>query len=128
MVPMKKKILMVDDESQVRYTVKHGLETLDKSFEITAVENGQACFKELEKEKPDLILLDVMMPEMSGWMVYDTIRDNKEWERIPIIFLTARTDDIARRAGEFIAEDFLEKPVDLVELKKRINDVLTKEE
>ena len=120
----KKKILMVDDESSVRYTVKNGLELLDDSIEVKTVDNGQDCFKELEKELPDLILLDVMMPEMTGWAVFDKIRDNEKWTHIPIIFLTARTDKLAKHAGSFMAEDYIEKPVDIRELKKRVDQLI----
>ena len=121
---VKKKILMVDDEPGVSYTVKNGLELLDDSFEVHAVDSGTKCFQELEKETPDLILLDINMPEMSGWMVFDKIRDQKEWASIPIIFLSARTDQIAKKAGGFMAEDYIEKPVDIKELKKRIDELI----
>ena len=121
---VKKKILMVDDEPGVIYTVKNGLELLDASFEVQAVDSGTKCFQELEKEIPDLILLDINMPEMSGWLVFDKIRDEKQWAKIPIIFLTARTDQIAKKAGGFMAEDYIEKPVDIKELKKRIDELI----
>jgi two-component system response regulator VicR len=83
------KILAVDDEPGVLYTLKNGLETLDESIKVTTVQSGMQCLKILEKETFDLILLDVMMPEMSGWITYDKIRDHQEWNSIPIIFLTA---------------------------------------
>jgi CheY-like chemotaxis protein len=121
---MGKKIWIVDDESRILYTVKHGLEALDNDMKVKTIENGQICLKELEQETPDLILLDLNMPEMSGWMVYDSIRDNENWNDIPIIFLTARTDDVARNAGKFMADSFLEKPVDIVELKEKIDGLL----
>ena len=123
----KKKILMVDDESRVRYTVKNGLELIDDSFEVKTVESGVACFDELKHFKPDLILLDINMPEMSGWLIYDKIRDNEQWTTIPIIFLTARTDQIAKNAGGFMAEDFIEKPIDIKELKKRVDRLINQE-
>ena len=62
---------MVDDEPRVRYTVKNGLELIDESFEVKAVESGKACLNVLKEYTPDLILLDINMPEMSGWLVYD---------------------------------------------------------
>jgi len=122
----KKKILMVDDEPRVRYSIKSGLELLDDEIEVKTVDGWTACFNELIKEKPNLILLDIMMPEMSGWSVYDKIRDNEEWQHIPIIFLTARTDKIAIDAGKFMGNDFFEKPVDIKELKNRIDRIIEK--
>jgi len=120
----KKRILMVDDEPRVCYTVKNGLELIDDSIEVKTVESGEACFEELKQYQPDLILLDINMPEMSGWLVYDKIRDHEQWTKIPIIFLTARTDQVAKNAGGFMAEDYFEKPVDIRELKKRINELV----
>jgi len=123
----KKKILMVDDEPRVLYTVKNGLELIDETFEVKTVHSGMECFEELKQYKPDLILLDINMPEMSGWLVYDKIRDNEQWTKIPIIFLTARTDQIAKNFGGFMAEDFIEKPVDIKELKKRVEQLINQE-
>jgi DNA-binding response OmpR family regulator len=67
-----------------------------------------------------------MMPEMSGWEVYDKIRDNPAWQDIPIVFLTARTDRIAENAGEFLGDDYIEKPVDIKELRDRIEALFEK--
>jgi CheY-like chemotaxis protein len=114
------KILAVDDEPGVLYTIKQGLETLNETMTVTTAQGGKKCLELLEKESFDLILLDVMMPEMSGWITYDKIRDHEKWNSIPIIFLTARTDQLAQGAGHFMAEDYIQKPVDVVELQQRI--------
>ena len=52
------------------------------------------------------------MPDMSGWQVYDKIKNNPKWNNIPIVFLTARTDDLARNAGNFLGNEYIEKPID----------------
>jgi DNA-binding response OmpR family regulator len=67
-----------------------------------------------------------MLPDMSGWQVLEKIKENKEWSDIPIIFLTARTDIVAKRAGGFLAEDYIEKPFEVIELKDRIDEILNK--
>lgn len=121
-----KKIMIVDDEPGVLYTVKTGLEALDDSYEVITVESGKECLDHLEEANPDLIILDLMMPGMSGWNTYDKIRDQEKWQKTPIIFLTARTDDIAKRAGNFLAEDYLEKPVDVMVIKERIEKLMNK--
>ena len=123
-----KKILLVDDEQDQIFGIKTALEeTYKGEFEIIPAETGQKCISLLnEGAAPDLILLDIMMPEMSGWEVYDKIRDNPQWRHIPIVFLTARTDRIAENAGEFLGDDYIEKPVEIDQLKKRINSVLEK--
>jgi len=120
------KILAVDDEPGVLYTIKQGLETLDEDIIVTTVQGGKECLEHLEHESFDLILLDVMMPEMSGWITYDKIRDHEKYNSIPIIFLTARTDQIAQGAGHFMAEDYIQKPVDILELQQRIKKVCKK--
>ena len=123
-----KKIMIVDDEPGVLYTVKTGLEAIDDDIEVVTMSSGQECLDSLDEANPDLIILDLMMPGMSGWVTYDKIRDRKKWEKTPIIFLTARTDDIAKRAGNFLAEDYLEKPVDIELIKQRIENLLEKKE
>ena len=123
-----KKIMIVDDEPGVLYTVKTGLEAIADDIEVFTMDSGEECLKHLDEVNPDLIILDLMMPTMSGWATYDQIRDKKNWEKTPIIFLTARTDDIAKEAGNFLAEDFLEKPIDVNIIKERIEKILDKKE
>jgi len=124
---MVKNILIVDDETGVSYTVKYGLEALDKDYKVTAVENGEKCLFQLQNNQiPDLILLDIMMPGMSGWEVHKRIKENLQWKNIPIVFLTARTDRIAKNAGSFFGDDYIEKPFKIPELKQRIDKILKK--
>ena len=124
---MTKNILSVDDEIGVSYTVKHGLENLDNEYNITCVDSGKKCFEYLEQNKnPDLILLDIMMPDMSGWEIHKKLKNNPLWKDIPIVFLTARTDQMARNAGNFLGEDYIEKPFKIPELKERIEKILKK--
>ena len=117
--------MIVDDDPGVRYTVKTGIEMLDENYHIKSVDGGFKCLEILKTgEIPDLILLDVMMPEMSGWKTFDIIKKNELWKNIPIIFLTARTDKIAKNAGGFLAEDYIEKPFTIKDVKERINRIL----
>jgi len=120
--------MLVDDEKDQVFGIKTALEeTYGEKYKVITAESGKKCFEILEgQEKPDLILLDIMMPEMSGWEVFDKLRDNPQWQNIPIVFLTARTDRIAENAGEFLGDDYIEKPVDITELDNRIVKVLTK--
>ena len=120
-----KKIMVVDDEPDQVYAIKKSLEKAGGTYEIIPANSGAQCLEFLEKNQiPDLILLDIMMPEMSGWIVFDKLRDNAMWEKIPIIFLTARTDKITENAGRFLGDDFIEKPFDTKELNSRIDKVL----
>jgi DNA-binding response OmpR family regulator len=121
-----KKIMIVDDEKDQIFSVKTGFETAypDK-YEIIGAESGKKCFELLEKNIiPDLILLDIMMPKMDGWEVFDKLHANQKYNKIPVIFLTARSDTFATDAGKMIADDYIEKPIEIEELKDRIENVL----
>lgn len=122
-----KTILVVDDNPDVINSLKLGLESSTQEYHIIGAENGQKCLDLLKNNiKPDIILLDIMMPEMNGWEVFDRIKKEPTLHTIPIIFLTARTDRMAKNAGSFLADDYIEKPFDIDVLKKRI-DIITKE-
>ncbi|MBS3748581.1 MAG: response regulator [Candidatus Thermoplasmatota archaeon] len=121
---MAKKIMIVDDNPDVIFSVKSGLENVTENFRIIGVESGEKCLEILETEKPDLILLDIMMPGMSGWKTFDKIKENESWKKIPVVFLTARTDRVAKNAGGFLGEDYVEKPFNIEDLKLRIDQVL----
>ena len=123
-----KKIMLVDDEKDQIFFVKASFKNLfGKEYVIIPAESGEKCFELLEnKEIPDVILLDIMMPRMNGWEVFDRLRANPSWKNIPIIFLTARTDEFAEHAGVLIADDYIKKPIEIKELKTRIDNVLKK--
>jgi CheY-like chemotaxis protein len=123
----KKKILVVDDNPDVIYAIKNGLEALDPEFEVMGARDGKRCLQLLKENKiPDLIILDIMMPELSGWEVFNRLKEKPEWSNIPVVFLTARTDDVAKRAGRFLGEDYIEKPFQPQDLKRRIDRILGK--
>ncbi len=123
-----KKIMLVDDEKDQLFSIKTGFnEIYPNQYNIILVESGKKCFELLDKNMiPDLIILDIMMPEMNGWEVFDKLRANQKWKNIPVIFLTARSDGLATSAGAMIADDYIEKPIDINELKTRIDNVLNK--
>jgi putative two-component system response regulator len=123
-----KKIMVVDDESDHTRTVKQVLESSGDKYKVICVDSGEKCLELLEKDQiPDLILLDIRMPEMSGWLVLDKLKENASWEKIPIILLTARTDELAENAGGFLGDDFIVKPYDIDDLEKRIDKILKKQ-
>jgi CheY-like chemotaxis protein len=124
----KKKIMMVDDEEDVTFGMKIALEnSYGDEYEVISARGGVECFELLKNNlKPDVILLDIMMPKMNGWEVFDKLKENPLWKDIPVVFLSARTDDVAERAGGFLGEDYIEKPVEKDELKEKIDKVLKK--
>ena len=124
---MANKIMVVDDDPGVIYTIKNGLESLSSNYEIITAENGKKCLEILQNNQiPDLIILDILMPEMSGWETFQKIRERLSGDELPIIFLTARKDQIAKNAGGFLGEDYIEKPFKLPELKEKIDKILNK--
>jgi len=124
---MKKKIMIVDDHKDVRVMVKTGLERVSDEYEVTGVESGKECFDLLTRgEIPDLILLDIMMPEISGWDVFATMKENPAWRGIPIVFLTAKADPYSKGFGKLSAADYIEKPFGIIQLKECIDRVLTR--
>jgi len=120
----KKLILLVDDNSDLLYTVKRGLESLDQSFEVLTVNGGKKCLQALNTKKPDLILLDIMMPGMDGWDTCAKIKSNKKTDKIPIVFLTAKTDPISKSMGSLASLDYITKPFDMNDLRNRINTAI----
>jgi len=124
----KRKIMLVDDNPDIRKIVKKGLEHLSEGYEVTSVENANECFKTLECGKiPDLILLDVMMPEMNGWDVLAKLRSKQLWVDIPVIFLTAKTDDTSIGLGTLTSDGYITKPFKLEDLKYKIEKYFEKE-
>ena len=123
---MKKIIFVVDDDPDITHSVKWVMEYLSPDkYVVVCIENANKCLELLQANQiPDIILLDIMMPGMSGWMLSDRLRENQYWKNIPIIFLTARRDEFAQEAGKPLSKDYITKPFDIHDLKTRIEKVL----
>ena len=121
-----KKIMVVDDEPDQIFIVKRILEKSGNEYEVIGANNGKQCFELLQQGQiPDLILLDLMMPGMSGWTVHDRLKKkDSPYNDIPIIFLTGATDEDSKEVGGWFGEDYIEKPVNAEDLKRRIGKVL----
>jgi DNA-binding response OmpR family regulator len=120
-------VLVVDDNPDVFFSIKNGFDAVDKNYHIFGVENGEKCLEMLQSQQiPDVILLDIMIPQMSGWEIYQKVKERTDWKNIPIIFLTARTDRTAKKAGSFLGDDYIEKPFDIANMKMRIEKILEK--
>lgn len=105
-----KTILVVDDEEDIRETLKVLLEK--NNYKTILAVDGQDCLDKLDKLLPDLVLLDIMMPGISGWEVASTIKSNSKTKHIPVVFLTGKADDLSRSMGLNGAEDYIAKPFD----------------
>ncbi len=123
---MTKKIMVIDDEPDILFTVGQMLEI--SGYEIIKARSGDEAIRTLSdlNINPDLILLDIMMPEVSGWDVAAKIKENPKWNSIPIIFLTAKGDTMSIGMGGLAADDYIVKPFNIEDLKNRVNKILNK--
>jgi adenylate cyclase len=121
---MASRILVIEDEPANIQTLSTILK--ERGYQINIATNGRQALEVLERIRPDLILLDIMMPEMDGFETCRRIKASTAWREIPIIFLTAKTDtaDIVR-GFELGAVDYVAKPFNAHELLARVNTHLT---
>jgi DNA-binding response OmpR family regulator len=117
---MTKTILVVDDKFNMRAMVRDYL--TEENFRVVVAENGQQALFTARQEKPDLILLDIMMPKMDG---YEFLRVFRKEQNTPVILLTARLEETDKVLGlELGADDYITKPFGMRELVARIRAVL----
>lgn len=116
-----RKILIVDDEDDVLYSLKRGFEIFEDDYEIQTARNGKDCLEILTHHTPDLILLDLMMPNMNGWQVLDIIQENMKWRDIPVFIISAVEKQEFKDTTEALGIPFIEKPFSFTSLKKKID-------
>ncbi|MGQ9490090.1 MAG: response regulator transcription factor [Anaerolineae bacterium] len=121
---MKKRILVVDDEPRMRRFVRMNLDL--EGYEVTEAENGLVALEKVREQMPDLVLLDVMMPNMDG---FETLALLREFSNVPVIMLTVKGDEDDRVRGlDLGADDYITKPFSPRELSSRIRAVLRRVE
>jgi two-component system KDP operon response regulator KdpE len=122
--PTEKLILVVDDESRMIRFVRMNLEL--EGFQVAEAGSGMEALEKIRDELPDLVLLDVMMPEMDG---FETLGRLREISTVPVIMLTVKGDEVDRIRGlELGADDYVTKPFSPRELASRIRAVLRRAE
>lgn len=103
------KILVIEDEEEVRENIKEILEV--SQYQVIVAEQGTIGLKLAQSHSPDLIICDIIMPELDGYEVIKALRENSKTEKIPVIFLTAKVEYSDQRMGmELGADDYLTKP------------------
>ncbi|MFA5010480.1 MAG: response regulator [Ignavibacteria bacterium] len=121
---MNFKILVVDDEKDIVDLLKYNLEK-EKEFEVITALNGKEALSNVTENKPDLILLDIMMPEINGFEVCKRLKSNAATSKIPIIFLTAKENEIDEIIGlELGADDYIQKPISPRKVIARVKSVI----
>lgn len=120
----KTKILMIDDEQDFCKLVKMNLEQVGDYYVVIS-SNSKQGIKLAKKEKPDLILLDIMMPGVDGFKVLEVLKKDSATMAIPVVMLTAQLGDESKlKAMQLFDEAYLTKPIDTYELKTKIDEVL----
>jgi two-component system alkaline phosphatase synthesis response regulator PhoP len=116
-------ILIVDDEEDIRVLLQYNLQK--EGYLVDVVADGMACMEFIQKQKPNLILLDVMMPVLDGIEVCERIKADAQYQDILICFLTARNEDYSQIAGlDAGADDYIAKPIKTKVLLSRIQAML----
>ncbi|WP_456474742.1 response regulator [Candidatus Pyrohabitans sp.] len=119
------KILIVDDEPEIRFLTRKMLEKA--GYEVVEAGDGEEGLRLLEKETPDLILLDVMMPGLKGWEVCGKIKANVRLKNIPVAMFTVRTtEEDVEKSRDCGAEAHINKPFDREELIYTVEKLLKK--
>ena len=122
-----KKILLVDDEVDLVEIIRFALEK--KDFTVLVSHDGEDALKQARKESPDLILLDIMLPKLDGYKVCRLLKFDERYKHIPILILSARTQERDKIIGmEIGADEYITKPFEMDELVEKVESYMGKEE
>ncbi|HMK46258.1 MAG TPA: response regulator [Methanocella sp.] len=121
---MANKIMIVDDEPDVVDLVKLVLKS--EGYDVITAYSGREALEKIGKDVPDLILLDIMMPQMDGWEVYQRIRADPQTSKVPVAMLTAKSQSIDKMIGLHVVQvdDYITKPFGRAELLERVKKIL----
>ena len=120
---MSSKVLLVEDEPDIRELVSYNLRK--SGFEVATADDGETALSNIEKEDPDLVILDLMLPGVDGLEVCRLLKQNETAKEIPVLMLTARSDEVDRIVGlELGADDYVVKPFSPRELVLRVRAIL----
>ena len=124
MADEKKKVVCIEDEPEMIDLVKLILGR--KGFDLTGAMGGREGLEAIRRVKPDLVLLDLMMPDMDGWEVYQQMKADPEMQKVPVIVVTAKAQSIDKVLGLHIAkvDDYVTKPFGPQELLQSVEKVL----
>ncbi|OFW58982.1 MAG: hypothetical protein A2W01_10045 [Candidatus Solincola sediminis] len=117
-------ILVVDDDPMVTRLVRINLEL--EGFKVQEAWDGKTALKMLEEDGPDLLVLDIMMPQMDGWQVLEKVREQDDYKELPIVILTAKVqDEDILKGWRMGADGYIVKPFNPVGLAETLRGVLS---
>lgn len=122
----KLKVLVADDEPALRKLLKTNMEL--EGYETLEASNGAEVLECVERDNPDIILLDIMMPVMDGWEVMTALAANPEYSQKVILVSAKASDDAQLQGWELGADEYITKPFDLDALLQRVRDVAARSE
>ncbi|MDD5132690.1 MAG: response regulator [bacterium] len=123
MTETKKRILLVDDEVDIVTVIRMRLES--SGYEVIVARDGKEALNTARSQHPDLIILDLMLPGMDGFHVARMLKYDTHYKDIPIIILTAKAGDDARKTGEQVGADaYMNKPFEAEKLLSKIRELL----
>ncbi len=115
---MSKKVLIVDDDPVIRILVSEIVQSFGHS--VTVLESGSSCLSELSKNLPDVLILDLQMPDMSGLDVLKQLKSDMRTSALPVLMLSANSDSEKLAEEEVKADQYLQKPFNLGEFKRAL--------
>ncbi|KAF0133706.1 MAG: response regulator with CheY-like receiver domain and winged-helix DNA-binding domain [Candidatus Saganbacteria bacterium] len=123
---MPKKILVVDDEEDIINTLTIRLKS--NGYDVISASDGMSALSKAREEKPDLILLDIMLPKLDGYKVCRMLKFDENYKNIPIIMITAKVAEQDKKMGAEVGADaYLVKPFNPEELLRKVNELISKE-
>ncbi len=117
------KILLVDDAKNIILVIRMSLEKA--GYKVFTAQDGLTAIQKAQEIEPDLILLDILLPKMNGFLVCEALKDDPKTEDIPVIFLSAKSEDTdLKKAKSLGAKDYLVKPIKQKELISSVEKIL----
>ncbi|MGD8833815.1 MAG: response regulator transcription factor [Desulfobacteraceae bacterium] len=120
----QKKVLIVDDELSILVPLKFLLEK--SNYRVDLAQSGKEALEKISQAKPDLILLDIMLPDLDGYEIFQLIRENPDWDNIKVIYLSAKNRDVDIAKGLNLGVDsYVTKPFSNAELLEKIEALIS---
>jgi two-component system, OmpR family, response regulator VicR len=120
------RILVVDDNPDIIETIEEIFKAKWPNASVSGARSGLDAMRIMAEEAPDAVLLDIMMPEVDGWSVASKMHENPHLKDVPILYVTAKIDDLSRRMGQISSEDYITKPFQADDLVRRTQKVIVR--